>query len=283
MPKESDPLLQWLKKNHLGVDQAKEMLKSIRNQTSRQYSTHSHDFSGTHVKLGVLGDTHFGNKWTDKQFLRDVMNRFKLDGVEAVYHTGDLTDGPWQRHNNVLEQYAHGFDAQITDFVNDFPDIGKRIHFIQGNHDDWYLKQDGGSVGKVIAMQRSDLIYLGDDEARVKIGKVEMMLSHPDDMTSYAYSYKPQKLLESMFRMEETMPNVLLIGHYHKAFYMFNGGVHTFLTGTTERQTPWMRNRKIAADIAAFEIDLYRDSKGNLTRLDTTILPHNGEKHKVAI
>jgi len=178
MPK--DELLEWLKKNHLDVNQAKEMLKSIRNQTSRQYSTHSHDFSGQHIKIGVLGDTHFGNKWTDKSFLRDVMKRFKERGVEAVYHTGDLTDGPFNRHNNVLEQYAHGLDAQCQDFVDDFPDIGKPTFFILGNHNLWYLKQDGGNIGKVIETMRPDLHYLGDSEAIVKIGRMEMMLSHPD-------------------------------------------------------------------------------------------------------
>ena len=276
-------LQKWLEKNNLKPDEAKKILQNIRNNRARKYTTHSHDFSGKHIKIGIVGDTHFGNKWTDKQFLNEIMNQFKRDKVEAVYHVGDLVDGPWQKHRNVLEQYVHGFDAQIKDFVNDFPDTGIRTYFILGNHDLWFMKQDGGNVGKVVDMMRGDLHYLGDEEARIKIGKVEIMLNHPDDATSYAYSYKPQKLLESMFRMGESMPDILLIGHYHKAFYMYNAGVHVCLTGTTCRQTPWMRGKKIAADMAAYEFDIYRNSRGGISKLELTLLPHVGEKHKPAI
>jgi len=279
---EAEKLHDWLLQNNLSPTEAKKFLKAMRDNKSREYNTTTHDFSGKHIKIGVLGDTHFGNKWTDKAFLRDAMSHMKKEGVEAVYHLGDLTDGPWQRHRNVLEQYAHGFDAQVQDFVDDFPDIGKPTYFITGNHDLWYLKQDGGNVGKAIEMMRDDLHHIGDEEARVKIGKIELMLHHPDDGSSYAYSYKPQKLLESMFRMGESMPNVLAIGHYHKSFYMLNSGVHVYLTGTTCRQTPWMRGKKISADMAAFELDFYTGNNG-LVKVVTTVLPHNGDKHKRAI
>lgn len=284
MPKtEGEKLAAWLEKNNFDPAEAKKALRAMRDQRSRSYSTFTHDFSGRRVRLGVLGDTHFGNKWTDKAFLNDVMAHMKKEGVEAVYHTGDFTDGPWQRHRNVLEQYAHGFDAQVLDFVEDFPSIGKPIFGIQGNHDNWYMKQDGGSVGDAIALRRSDFTYLGPDEATVQIGKVNILLSHPDDGSAYAYSYKAQKFLESMVKMGESLPNMIWQGHYHKLFYMHSSGVHFYSTGTTERQTPWMRGKKIAADLGAFILDIHRDSRGNLTKVVSTVLPHNGEKHKPAI
>jgi len=259
------------------------MLLQIRNQRARQYSTFSHDFSGKRVRMGVLGDTHFGNKWADKQFLDDVMGHFKRESVEAVYHTGDMTDGPWQRHRNVLEQYAHGFDAQVEDFVKDFPNIGKSVYVIDGNHDGWYRKGEGGLVGKAIARMRDDVTYLGPDEAVINIGKVSMMLSHPDDATAYAYSYKAQKMIESMVKMQEPIPDIILQGHYHKAFFMSAAGTHYFCTATTCRQTPWMRGKKIAADLGAFILDIHRDSRGNLTKLMQTFLPFRGNTHKQAI
>jgi len=284
MPKtEFEKLGDWLKRNNFDIDDAKEFLKTLRDNKGRQYSTFKHDFSGKRIRIGVLGDTHFGNKWTDKAFLRDVMAKFKKDGVEAVYHTGDMTDGPWQRHKNVLEQYAHGFDAQVNDFVKDFPDIGKPTYLIDGNHDGWYRKGDGACVGASIAMKRSDITYLGNDEATVQFGKINMMLSHPDDGSAYAYSYKAQKMIESMAKMGEELPHIILQGHYHKAFHMYAAGTHYFCTATTERQTPWMRGKKIAADMGAWELDLHRDSRGNLVKLINTFLPHVGEKHKKAI
>jgi predicted phosphodiesterase len=286
MPKtlsEIDKLEQWLRRQNMNPSEAKAMLQQIRNQKSREYSTFKHNFSGRRVKIGVLGDTHMGNKWTDLRFLEDVMRRFKKEKVEAVYHTGDLTDGPWQRHHNVLEQYAHGFDAQVRDFVDHFPDINRPIFIIDGNHDGWYRKGEGAIVGAEVDLRRKDITYLGDDEALIKIGRLEIMLSHPDDGNAYAYSYKAQKFIEALVKMGERIPEVILQGHYHKIFHMMTSGTHYFGTGTTCRQTPWMRNRKIAADMGAWELDLYRDSRGNLTKLISTLLSHTGENHRRAI
>jgi len=109
------------------------------------------------------------------------------------------------------------------------------------------------------------------------------MLSHPDDGSAYAYSYKAQKFIEAMAKMGERLPEVILQGHYHKLFYMNAAGTNYYCTGTTERQTPWMRGKKIAADMGAWMIDIHRDSKGNLVKLVNTILPHTGERHGQAI
>jgi len=279
---ETAALCEWLVKNKIPLGEAKQFLKELRNQKARQYSTFSHNFSGKHIKIGVLGDTHFGNKWTDKAFLNDVMKKFKSEGVEAVYHTGDITDGPWQRHRNVLEQYAHGFDNQVNDFVNDFPDTGIPLFCIDGNHDGWYRRGDGGIVGEEIALRRKDITYLGADEALIDMGGLEMMLSHPDDGSAYAYSYKAQKFIEALVKMGESVPQIIVQGHYHKAFYMNTAGTHYICSATTCRQTPWMRGRKIAADIGAYMFDIYRNGS-QLTRIDITFLPHNGNKHKPTI
>lgn len=277
-------LVDWLKKNKINPDDAKEMLKQIQRRKALEYAVFHHDFSGQRIKIGVLGDTHFGNKWTDKKFLEAVFKEFKKEGVEAVYHTGDLTDGPWQRHQNVLEQYAHGFDAQVKDFVKDFPSIeGKITYVIDGNHDGWYRRMGSGSVAESVALRRKDIVSLGSDEATVKIGKIDLMLSHPDDGTAYAYSYKAQRQIESMFKMEEQIPRIILQGHYHKIFSMNFGGTNYFCTGTTERQTPWMRGKKIGADMGAYILDIYKDKHGNLAKLTTTLLPYHGDKHSPAV
>jgi len=280
---EAQKLQDWLVKNNLSAEEAKKLLKPLRDQRSRQYATVSHDFSGTRIRIGILGDTHLGNKWTDKKFLGEVMQQFKRDKVEAVYHTGDLTDGPWQRHKNVLEQYAHGFQAQVDDFVDDFPNIGKPIFIIDGNHDGWYRQGEGGLIGRAIELQRDDVTYLGHDEALIKMGKLEMMMSHPNDATSYAYSYKAQKMIESMVKMQERIPDIILQGHYHKIFSMNAAGTTYLCTGTTCRQTPWMRGKKIAADMGAMILDLYRNSRGELIKLTQTILPYRGNTHRQAI
>jgi predicted phosphodiesterase len=277
-------LLKWLAEKRIEQSEAKELLKQLQRRKDLEYSVFKHDFSGQRIRVGILGDTHFGNKWTDKKFLNDIFKSFKKESVEAIYHTGDLTDGPWQRHQNILEQYAHGIENQVNDFIKDFPSInGVTTYIIDGNHDGWYRKMGAGSPGKQISEKRSDIKYLGGDEALIKIGKIELMLSHPDDGNAYAYSYKAQRQIESMFKMEEEIPRLIAQGHYHKIFFMNFGGTNYFCTGTTCRQTPWMRGKKIAADMGAFILDIYRDQSGNLTKLTSTLLPYHGDKHSQAI
>jgi len=273
-------LTNWLEKNKIDEKEAKEILRAVRNQKSRDYSTHSHSFSGKHIKIGVIGDSHFGNKWADYSFFKSCIEHMKKEKVEAIYHVGDITDGPWQRHGNVLEQYALGFEQQVDDVVEHLPDLGKKKMFlINGNHDQWYVRDGSGNPAKHIASLRDDVEYLGDMEAVIKFGNIQMMMSHPEDGTSYAYSYKAQKFIESMVKMEETIPHLILQGHYHKLFYMNGSGTNYWCTGTTCRQTPWMRGKKIGADLGAWILDIHRDSKGKLARIDQSLLSHTGDKH----
>lgn len=269
----------WLKRHKIEPSDAQKRLLALRSEKDRQYAHHEHNFSGKYIRIGVVGDNHFGNKWTDKPFLNAIYQEFAKAGVEAVYNVGDLTDGPWQRHKNVLEQYAHGLEAQVTDLTKNYPEIPRTKTFvIDGNHDGWYRKENGMSVGMELARRRKDIVYLGADEATIDIGKVRVMLSHPDDGSSYAYSYKPQKFVESLYKMGEEIPNLIFQGHYHKLFYMQFGGVHFWLTGTTEHQTPWMRGKKIAADLGAWIVDIQRNKQGGLTSISSRILPYNGKR-----
>jgi predicted phosphodiesterase len=278
-----DEFENWLSRNGLTKKDVKRLVHSVRNYQARRAGVFHHDFDGKRIRIGVISDTHFGNKWTDKAFLHDVMQRFKVEGVEAVYHVGDVTDGPWQRHNNVLEQYAHGYEAQTKDFIKDFPDIGKRTYLITGNHDDWYYKMGSGDVGARIQESRKDITNLGRNEALVKLGGVEILLSHPDRGSAYAYSYHPQKFVESMFKMQEPVPDIILQGHYHKIFQMHFGGTAFFSTGTTCRQTPWMRGKNISADLGAWMLDIYRDSHKRLTKIVSVLLPYKGDRHSPVI
>lgn len=270
--------LDWLKARNLTPEQAKEQLKQLERANPFSSKTFKHDFTGRSVRIGVLGDSHFGNKWTDKSFLRDCYKKFKAVGCEAVYHTGDIVDGPWQRHHNVLEQYAQGIENQVKDTVENYP-TGLDTYLIDGNHDGWYTDMGAGSPGKLIQAQRPDIHYLGRDEALIHIGKVSVMLSHPADGSAYAYSYKAQKMMESIFRMDEDMPDVILQGHYHKMFQMRTAHTTYYCTGTTCRQTPWMRGKKLVADLGAWVIDVQRDKRGNLNQLTSTQLIYNGDKH----
>jgi hypothetical protein len=91
-----------------------------------------------------------------------------------------------------------------------------------------------------------------------KTGKECRLLAiHPGGGSSYAVSYAPQRIVESLSGGEK--PAILMIGHYHKMSYNMIRNVHTIQCGTTQDQTPFMRKKRIDAHVgggvAYFEQD----------------------------
>jgi hypothetical protein len=80
-----------------------------------------------------------------------------------------------------------------------------------------------------------------------------------------------QKMIESMSGGEK--PNILAVGHYHKAEYIFYRNVHTFQTGCTLAQTPWMKGKGIAAHIGGWIVEVHVDDEGTITRLKQEYIP----------
>jgi hypothetical protein len=64
---------------------------------------------------------------------------------------------------------------------------------------------------------------------------------------SYAISYKPQKHVDGT--PPEDRPDVLLIGHWHRASHLLYGGSHVILAGTFENGDSAF-GRAIGGDVA---------------------------------
>lgn len=97
-------------------------------------------------------------------------------------------------------------------------------------HDASILKRAGHDIGRSIAEKRKDMVYLGPDNALVMLTpNCSMLLTHPWAGSAYSISYRPQKMIEAMSGGEK--PNILVIGHFHKAEYLFYRNVHTFQAG----------------------------------------------------
>jgi len=219
---------------------------------------------GTKHKFGLVSDTHFGSLYADYALLSYAYDVFSDEGIEIVFNTGDLTDGIRMYRGHEFELSHHGADAQVNVVVEKYPSRrGIRTLFVCGNHDRSHWKHGGVDVGQWISDKRDDMMYLGYQEANVEIGegrcKATVRLSHPEDGTAYAISYKPQQYVNAL--PPGTKPDVLLLGHYHKAEFLPYRGILIYQGGTTQHQTPFMRGRKIAAIMGfwIFEITVAPD------------------------
>ena len=110
----------------------------------------------------------------------------------------------------------------------------------------WYAAK--ANMGALIVKDICESIgaeYLGEHEAVININGVKIMLWHGEDGSSYALSYRIQKIIESLSGGEK--PNILITGHDHKQGYFFTRNIHAVLGGCLQKQTPWMRRKKLAA------------------------------------
>ena len=134
------------------------------------------------------------------------------------------------------------------------------------------MMNGGANVGEMISSRRSDLKFLGYNNAVINLTpKCKMELVHPNDGTSYAISYQLQKYIDSLFSVEKS--NLVIMGHYHKMFYMFYRNVHAFLPGCLQAQTPFQKGKKLAAHIGGFIIEIHVDSEGTITRCKNEFIP----------
>ena len=126
-------------------------------------------------------------------------------------------------------------DNQIDYLIDKYPvRAGITTHFIAGDdHEGWYAQREGIEIGRYMETRareagRNDLHYLGYAESDVSLrcgaGASVMRVVHPGVHRSYALSYTAQKLVESYQGGEK--PQILIVGHYHKAEYCFPREVH---------------------------------------------------------
>ena len=137
----------------------------------------------------------------------------------------------------------------------------------------YYNKADHGIiVGKELELRVKDYKNLGQDEGWIDITpKVNIMLFHGNDGTSYADSYKLQKLIESFDENEK--PSILHSGHYHKSLYLYRRGVHGFESATLCEQSKFMRGKKIPAHMGFGIVDVVYNTNG-IVSLDHKFFPY---------
>lgn len=244
---------------------------SIRNV---EPTTYKRVWDGTtEIKIAIVSDTHFGSKYTQFTHLNNFYDICQEEGVKDVYHVGDITEGIKMRPGHEYDLYVISTDDMIDDVVAKYPRReGIITHFITGNHDASIYKHVGYDIGKTIASRRDDMKYLGRDCAVINLtNKCTLELRHPWDGMAYALSYKPQKMIDAM--ESDSKPNILAIGHYHKAEYLFYRNVHTIQAGCFQGQTPFTRGKGISVHLGGWIITIKVTEDGTIKSIAPQFIP----------
>jgi predicted phosphodiesterase len=243
---EDKSILKIIKNSKLSDNEIKTLLKGSKEipNSGKPYSIKGEKFS-----FGVFGDTHIGHKCFDTALADYAINEFNKRKVDFVVHSGDICEGHYEskRQGSVFDLAHIGGDSQIEEAVKYLSKLKRPLYFITGNHEtNTFYKQCGFDIGKQIEKKIPNSHYLGIQEGEINLPHHQKInVIHPDGGTAYAISYNPQKIIESLEGGKK--PAILLIGHYHKAEYLFYRNVHMLQTATLESQTPFQKNLHISA------------------------------------
>ena len=231
-----------------------------------------HDFRGKRVVIGAMSDTHLGSSTTNPDFVKMAFAEFKRAKVDMVTIGGDITEGLSRRDGHVYECTHIGFAAQKKHAIQVLERWDSTpIYMIDGNHDRWYKKASGAQVVSDICDEIDNAVYLGEDEGDIELAPgCVLRIWHGEDSSSYAHSYRLQKLVESFTGGEK--PSALFAGHVHKMGYFFIRHVHCISTGAIQSQSKWMRSKRMPAHTGFWIVEFVVNEKG-IARCKTEWFP----------
>lgn len=227
---------------------------------------------GNLLRFAVIGDTQVGSLYQRLDALKAFYAHCEREGIADVLHAGDVIDG-WRVYRGQefeLHPNAKSWPEQRDMFVAQAPRIdGITTHFITGNHDASFKNIVGLVAGDELAALRPDWKFVGQEVGLVtlktKAGqRFAVELLHPGGGTAYAVSYQAQKIIEAIPGGQK--PDLIVIGHYHKALYMpAYRNVECILAGCFQSQTPFMTRHSIAANIGGWIIEVTLGERRKLT------------------
>lgn len=254
---------------------AKEGMQQRMQQMIQTYDLPIAEYFKSRARFGVVSDTHLGSLWERVDLLEAAYTIMRKEGIKLVYHCGDVCEGSGMRKGQEYEITHHGADAQVEHMHDVYPYYkGMTTKFIIGSHDLSFKKNAGANIGPRMADDRDDMEFLGGESALVpiKIGSTDLRiaLEHPGGGTAYAISWKPQKHIEALSGGRK--PEMVFIGHYHKAEFLVYRNVMAYQAGCLQSQTDYMRRKNLAAMMGFWMVEI-RSTKMGIGRVSMEWTP----------
>ena len=219
------------------------------------------EFEGERTRIGVMGDIHFGSKYCLYELVDKAFKEFEKEDCDIVVQCGDLTEGMSNRPGQIYELDHLGYHEQKKVAIEYMSWCHYPLYMIDGNHDRWFIKSNGALIVPDICDAIEHATFLGHDEGSISLGGVaELRLWHGEDGSSYAVSYRIQKIVESLTGGQK--PNVMMFGHVHKSMYLYDRHIHCYSAGAFQRQTSWMRGKRLASHTGFWIVDIYVNKDG---------------------
>jgi len=240
--KEEKKLLKFLRKKWLNLKNLRELLewKELKSWWSKKINL----WDDKEIVIGIISDTHLGNKLCAIEELRRFYEIAENEWVKTILHWWDLTDWidvyKWQ----VFELKEHSLEEQIEVIKKHYPKLKNwKTYYILWNHDESWLKKVGINIANLISNLRKDLEYLWFYNWRIILNWFIIDLQHWWWSQAYAKSYKLQKYLENYNKWDD--PDIFILWHYHDSLYLMYRWIHSFLPGAFLRENLLAKRYKL--------------------------------------
>jgi UDP-2,3-diacylglucosamine pyrophosphatase LpxH len=243
---------------------AKEDMQQRLQQMIQTYNLPIAEYFKSKARFGVVSDTHLSSLWERVDLLEAAYQIMHKEGIKLVYHCGDMCEGSGMRKCQEYEITHHGADAQVAHVHDVYPYYkGMVTKFVVGSHDLSFKKNAGHNIGPRLA-ERDDLVFLGGESVLVpmKIGKTttNIEINHPGGGTAQTISWKVQQYINSLSGGRK--PEIMFLGHYHKAEFLPYRNVMAYQAGCLQSQTDWMRRKNLAAVMGFWMVEIRATKKG---------------------
>ena len=227
------------------------------------------DKDGTFT-FAIATDMHLCSKYERLDCLNDFYDQVQQRGITTVLNAGNWIDGEATFNRNDL--LVHGMDAQLQYLAAHYPRrSGVTTLAIAGaDHEGWYARREGVDIGRYaenVMRQngREDWHDIGYMERSLPLNHYgsgegsRIHIMHPGGGSAYAISYTPQKIIESFDGGDK--PAALVLGHYHKADYLYTRNVHAMQGGCFQDQTVFMRQKRLSAAVGGCFVKITVDPR----------------------
>lgn len=266
-------LIRKLRNNNISATEADAAIKSG-SSGHKPYAPRKVEIGDKKFSYLYFSDPHFGHEEFKPEIFDKMLKLTKEYKPDFAVNAGDTLEGMSGRPGHIYELSHIGFQQQSKYAVDYLKEVPVKIFAIDGNHDEWYQKKNNGGilVGEELGYRLNNWEYLGQMEGNLNVDGIDIQLYHGADGTSYADSYKLQKLIESY--SGSMKPHIVHSGHYHKHLAMHRRNIFGVESGTLMGQSRYMRGKKIPAHMGFGFVTVYHDGKGSLDRVVHEFVPH---------
>ncbi len=230
-----------------------------------------------------VSDIHYGSIYDRPDLIKKIYRLCDCFDIDTIICCGDLTDGYYPRRSSYAKYQKVSSAREMLEYVvNVHPYMnGITFYTIGGNHDRTFMDSDHVDIINQIAMQRRDIVYLGQDKANISFDNVKIHLYHGYGRFKKNVDSRARKYYNML--SEEENPDIIQLGHIHHSFCSQIDQTTILQTAALIDQAPLLDEKGYSCERSCWFATLKYDDDGNLIEVIPSLQEFNQAKKRVRV